>query len=83
MTAKYQIDLIIDDQQTMDKFLKLLIHHMNTFNGLRDTAESLKAILIKDMIKNNPMMDEQLIIKKVNQKMIMKTLFIYKMIRIR
>lgn len=44
-TNAYIIDLAIPDQEAMDKFLKLLIHHMNTMDGQRDSAKNLKDIL--------------------------------------
>lgn len=36
----------------MNLFLKLLINHLNTIDGQRDSAESLKKILLKQQLEN-------------------------------
>ena len=46
ITKKCTIDLVIRDQECMDKFLKLLIYMTNTLNGVYNSALPLKKIMI-------------------------------------
>jgi hypothetical protein len=66
------IDLVIRDQQGMDMLLKLLLVHMNSYDGQRDTATKIKKVLLDQEIERSRyLLDEKakaLIIEKINHK---------------
>lgn len=86
-TDAYVIDLVIRDQATMDKFLKLLVFHINTIDGQRDSAAKLKAQLYKEErakfpeIINNSF--EEFIWEKINHRVMCRVMIAYRLLRIR
>lgn len=49
---KWNVHLIIRCEKTMEKFIKLLIHHIQTINGQRLTSVNVKEQIFKRVIKN-------------------------------
>lgn len=46
-TKMYTIDLVIRNQEAMDKFIKLIIYHMNTIDNQKGTALKIKELITK------------------------------------
>jgi hypothetical protein len=49
-----EIDLVIQDEKMMDMFLKLLIWKLNTIDGIRGTALSVKKLLFDQHLQTQP-----------------------------
>ena len=44
--------LVIKNQQVMTMFLKFLIYHLRTLDGVRDSAKKLIQIIVNQRMKN-------------------------------
>lgn len=82
-TDSYQIDLVIQDEQMMDMLLRLLIHETNSLNGERNSAQPLKAYLLNQVKSTNSTEPKTLLTAQIDQRVICRTLLVYKLNRIR
>ena len=52
-------------------------------DGNRDSAKNIKKLMLKEELKVDPFLNQRLLIKQINHKIMMRTMLIYKVMRIR
>lgn len=71
----------------MDKLLKLLIHHVNTIDGRRGTANSLKELMLKErqakLKKLSSKVPQNILIKDIHHFVMCRVMLMYHVMRAR
>lgn len=88
---KWDVCLIIRCEETMQKFLKLLIHHLETVDGTRGSAIELKNIILKKTMKKlnregKSKVDDfkiEKVRKQINHDLMMKVYMKYNIMKVR
>lgn len=81
------LDIVIKDQNSMDTLLKYLIHEINTVDGTRDSATDVKEECYKIKLKkfkDRNSKNRKVEVRKLVEKIVInRTMFAYRLMRIR
>lgn len=78
------IDLVIPEEKIMDMLIKLLIFKTNTIDGVKDSAQPLKDLMLKQKLKKKySELEKKVALREINHTLMVRTALYFKILRAR